>query len=92
MIRRAKPTFGPEPKPAVLLQGAATAQDATQKKEEKKGMSPLTIGLIAGGSAVVVIALVALYMRHRKSASGQEEMLTPIQEEVASQLTSLSQY
>ena len=41
---------------------------------------------------MVVIALVALYMRHRKSASGQEEMLTPIQEEVASQLTSLSQY
>lgn len=95
MIRRAKPTFGPRPKPAVLLQeeGAATVQAETQDNtEKKKGLSPLAIGLIAGGSAIVVIALVALYLRHRKSASGQEEMLTPIQEELSSQLTSLSNY
>lgn len=94
MIHRAKPTFGPQPKPTVLLEekDTATAQAATQEKEEKKGLSPLAIGLIAGGSAIVVFALIALYVRRRRAASGQEEMLTPIQEELSSQLTSLSQY
>lgn len=94
MIRRAKPTFGPKTKSAVLLQeqDAATAQAATQETEEKKkGLSPLAIGLIAGGSAILLIAI-AMFLRRRKTASGQEEMLTPIQEELSSQLTSLSQY
>ena len=77
--------FGPHPKPAVAL-----AQQANEEK--KQGLSPVAIAGIAVGSVAVLSGIAYLAFKKKGGATtSQEEMLTPIQEELSSQLTSLSQ-
>ena len=63
-----------------------------QTKRRSKGLSPLAIAGIAVGGVAVLSGIAYLAFKKKGGATTtQEEMLTPIQEELSSQLTSLSQ-